>query len=54
MKKFSNIITESLLDDEEELVNSEDLTDIPYTGIKYIDRKIDENEFKDEISCHIR
>lgn len=25
----------------------EDLTDIPYTGI-------DENEFKDEISCHIR
>lgn len=46
MKKFSNIITESLLDDEEELVNSEDLTDIPYTGIKYIDRKIDEMNSK--------
>lgn len=42
MKKLSNIVVESLLDDEDELVNNDNLDEISHTGIKHIDRKIDD------------
>lgn len=46
MKKLNKFVSESLLDDEYDLINSENLTDIPHTGIKYIDKKVDEMNSK--------
>lgn len=41
MKKLNRFVTESLLGDEEELINRANLDEIPHTGIKHIDIKID-------------
>lgn len=46
MKRLNNFVSESLLDDEDDLINSGNLTEISYTGIKYIDKKVDEMNSK--------
>lgn len=46
MKRLNRFVSESLLDDENELINSGDLEEISYTGIKYIDKKVDEMNSK--------
>lgn len=46
MKKLNKFVSESLLGDEEELIDSGKLAEISYTGIEYIDKKVDEMNSK--------